>query len=254
MPIIWTMDDQRIGRVVRALRRRVGWRQADLAEKAGCSRATVSETERGRLPEVRLLRGILRALDASLVLDVWWRAGALDRLLDVDHAAIVATVTSVLGAAGWEIRVEVTYNDFGDRGSIDVLAFHLGSASLLVIEVKTEIAAVEETLRKIDEKVRLAPNVARSRFGWTPKSSSRLLVLPDLSTPRRRIDSQAAIFDHVFPLRGRAIRSWIAEPHGPIAGLWFLSPIRDSSRIQRTFGRSRVRRPNQPPVNARSDI
>ena len=54
------VDDQRIGRVVRALRRRLGWRQADLAEKAGCSQATVSETERGHLPEVRLLRGILR--------------------------------------------------------------------------------------------------------------------------------------------------------------------------------------------------
>ena len=188
------------------------------------------------------------------MLDVWWRAGALDRLLDVDHAAIVAALTSLLGAAGWEIRVEVTYNNYGDRGSVDVLAFHPASASLLVIEVKTEIAAVEETLRKIDEKVRLAPNIARDRFGWTPRSLSRLLVLPDLSTLRRRVENQAAILDHVFPVRGRAVRSWVAQPRGAICGLWFLSPIGDSSGIQGKGGRSRVRQPKRPPVNAWSDI
>ncbi|MGI8927836.1 MAG: helix-turn-helix domain-containing protein [Candidatus Limnocylindrales bacterium] len=71
------MDDQRIGRTVRALRRRRGWRQLDLTAAAKFSQKTVSRTERGHLPATHVLRAILAALDASLVLDVRWRAGAL---------------------------------------------------------------------------------------------------------------------------------------------------------------------------------
>lgn len=217
-----------------------------MAAKAGCSQSAVSEAERGHLPEVKLLRAMLAALDASLVMEVWWRGAALDRLLDADHAALVTEVASILGHAGWEVRVEVTYNDYGDRGSIDILAFHPASAALLVIEVKTEITAIEETLRKIDEKVRLAPAIARSRFGWQPRSVSRLLVLPELSTARRRVASHGAIFARVLPLRGRPIRAWIARPSGSVAGLWFLSGIGDSSVTQRKGGRSRVRCPVPP--------
>jgi transcriptional regulator with XRE-family HTH domain len=72
------MDDQRIGRIVRALRRRLGWRQIDLAIRAACSQATISLVERGHLAGVSLpvLRRILTALDASLVIEVRSRAVA----------------------------------------------------------------------------------------------------------------------------------------------------------------------------------
>jgi hypothetical protein len=55
---------------------------------------------------------------------------------------------------------------FGERGSIDLLAWHESSRTLLVIELKTELTSVEETLRRHDSKVRLAPGIARERFGW----------------------------------------------------------------------------------------
>jgi ribosome-binding protein aMBF1 (putative translation factor) len=41
------MDDQRFGSAVRAVRQRRGWRQADLAEAARVSMATISRVERG---------------------------------------------------------------------------------------------------------------------------------------------------------------------------------------------------------------
>ncbi|HEY8136155.1 MAG TPA: helix-turn-helix domain-containing protein, partial [Candidatus Limnocylindrales bacterium] len=95
------MDDQRVGRVVRALRRRLGWTQSDVAARAACAQATVSETERGNLPSVPILRRVLAALDASMVIDLRWRAGALERLLDEDHARLVGYLVTLLRALGW---------------------------------------------------------------------------------------------------------------------------------------------------------
>jgi Holliday junction resolvase-like predicted endonuclease len=124
----------------------------------------VSLIERGHVRSVLILECVLAALDAQLVLEVRWRAGALDRLLDEDHAALVAAVVTWLTEAGWDVRVEVTYSQFGERGSFDVLAIRDGV--VLVVEVKTDIASAEGTLRKLDEKARLALLVARERFGW----------------------------------------------------------------------------------------
>jgi hypothetical protein len=58
----------------------------------------------------------------------------------------------------------VSYSVYGERGSIDLLAWHPAIRTLLVIEVKTEVSSVEAMLRKHDEKVRLAPRVAAERF------------------------------------------------------------------------------------------
>lgn len=193
-----------------------------------------------------MLRRILAALDAHLALEVRWRAGALDRLLDMDHSALVSEVTRLLGLAGWELRVEVTYSERGERGSIDILAFSPASGTLLIIEVKTEVASVEETLRKIDEKVRLAPTVARQRFGWQSRAVGWLLVMPERSTLRRRVASRAALFDRAFPTRGGRIRRWLQTPAGAIAGLWFLSPSQGATGIRGGGGRERVRRPKRP--------
>lgn len=242
-----------MGRIVRALRRRRGWRQADLAAAAGCAQATVSEAEHGDLPSVPIVRRLLAALDAQLVINVWWRAGELDRLLDADHADLIALVTRVLGTVGWEVRVEVTYNVYGERGSIDVLAFQPVTGTLLVLEIKTDIAAIEQTLRKIDEKVRLSRAIAKERFDWHVKHVGLLLVMPEGSTLRRKIAAHASLFDRAFPARGAAIRSWIKQPSGAIAGLWFLSGIAQRSGIRGAGGRTRVRKPKSPPGIVVSD-
>ncbi|MBA3851671.1 MAG: helix-turn-helix transcriptional regulator, partial [Chloroflexi bacterium] len=48
------MDERRLGLVVRALRRRRGWRQLDLGRASGVSQSTVSEIERGYLDSLSL--------------------------------------------------------------------------------------------------------------------------------------------------------------------------------------------------------
>ncbi|HEY4190087.1 MAG TPA: hypothetical protein VGM28_06685, partial [Candidatus Limnocylindrales bacterium] len=57
---------------------------------------------------------------------------------------------------------------YGERGSIDILAWHAATRTLLIVEVKTEIASAEEMLRRHDAKVRLGPAIGRERFGIAP--------------------------------------------------------------------------------------
>ena len=48
------MDDRRVGALIRALRRRFGWRQEDLGERADVSQGLISLLERGHIEQVSL--------------------------------------------------------------------------------------------------------------------------------------------------------------------------------------------------------
>jgi ribosome-binding protein aMBF1 (putative translation factor) len=63
-----SMDCQRFGRSVRALRHRLGWRQEDLARRCGASQTAVSRVERGLLSGVSVARvdRLVVALGAEL--------------------------------------------------------------------------------------------------------------------------------------------------------------------------------------------
>jgi transcriptional regulator with XRE-family HTH domain len=132
--------------------------------------------------------------------------------LELGHLDVVQTRT---------VRA-ATYSEFGERGSIDLVAWHAATRTLLIIEIKTELASIEQTCRKHDEKVRLAPKVVAKRFGWRPTSVARLLVLPGHRTARRQVDRADAILRSIYPTRGWATRRWIGEPTGRGDGLIFV--------------------------------
>lgn len=161
------MDTVRFGRQVRALRRRRGWRQVDLARSARTSRTSISRVELGHADEVtvRALNAIAGALSARLDLRLSWNGEGLDRLLDADHAALVEEVARALRALEWSVKVEVSFNIRGERGSIDVLAFHPGTGVVLVVEVKSVVPDVQATLHVLDRKSRLALEIARETAG-----------------------------------------------------------------------------------------
>jgi transcriptional regulator with XRE-family HTH domain len=235
------MDDARLGRLVRALRQRRGWRKVDLARHAGVGLSTVANIEFGRISvmQVSSLRAVLAAFGLSYESSVRGMGANEDRLLDQEHATLVGECASWLAGVGWEVRAEISYSEFGERGSIDLLAWHTSSASLLVIEVKTELASIEATLRKLDEKVRLAPAIAR-RLGWRPGSVSRLVVLPDDRTQRRRVTMHASVLDRAFPMRTQRVRAWSRAPTGTLEGLMFLAR-RDGRNVARRSRRERIR-------------
>lgn len=234
--------DTRIGARFRALRHRLGWRQVDLAHRARLSRSVVSFIERGRLERVSLanIRAVAQELDAEFYVQLRWRGGDLDRLTDEGHARLVGRVAELLRAAGWIARIEVSYSIYGERGSIDLLGWHEVTRSILVIEVKTDVVSVEETLRKHDEKVRLAGRIVGEQFGWRPQAVGRLLVLPGLATPRRRVERHAAVLRVAYPARGAAVRAWLRNPGGPMSGILFLQPT--GARLEDGVGRKRIRR------------
>ncbi|HSL96941.1 MAG TPA: helix-turn-helix transcriptional regulator [Candidatus Deferrimicrobiaceae bacterium] len=237
------MDDVRIGIRFRALRHRLGWRQEDLAARVGVSQDLISLVERGRLEEVALrnLRRIARELDAEYVCLLRWRGGDLDRLVDEGHARLVGVVTEMLLADDWHVRLEVSYAVYRERGSIDILAWHPQARILLVVEVKSELVAVEETLRQHDEKARIAPRIAAEPLCWRPVAVARLLVLPSRSTQRRQVERHAAVMSAAYPLRGLAARRWLTNPIGSTAGLLFLELERHAS-ARTVVNAKRIRR------------
>jgi len=238
------MDDPRFGRLVRVLRRRRGWRQADLATRAGLGRTVVSDLERGQIERTTLatVRQIVGAFGLSTELIVHGMGADLDRVLDERHAALLGATSRWLRGLGWTIVAEVSYSEWGERGSVDLLAWHEETATLLVVEVKTELASVEATLRKLDEKVRLGPKLARDRFGWRPRAVGRLLVLPDDRRERARVEAHASVLTSSYPLRGYEARRWCRVPSGPMSALLFLP----AGGTQRSIGRSQRDRVRSP--------
>jgi transcriptional regulator with XRE-family HTH domain len=239
------VDQVRIGRIGRALRHRLGWRQSDLGDRVGLSQGEISLFETGRLDPmpIRTVRRILGGLDAELVLAVRWRGGDLDRLLDAAHARLAEKFARLLADDGWQVMPEVSYSVFGERGSIDLLAWHAQTATLLVIEVKSEIATVEGTFRKHDEKVRLAGKVAAERLGWVAQATARLLVLPEHRTVRRQVEDKQALFGRVYPHRNVEVRRWLRTPAGAMSGILFLPGTSAARDMRDRPARKRVRRP-----------
>jgi transcriptional regulator with XRE-family HTH domain len=234
------MDTVGFGRGFKALRIRKRMRQEDLSAAAGVSRGVIVRIEQGGAARVTVdtLEKVARPLGARVICRLSWNGEGLDRLLDADHAAIVDQVVRILRAAGWLVATEVSFNHYGERGSIDILAFDPQSRIALVIEVKSVVPDVQAMLGSLDRKERLALGIARER-GWPAVAVARLLVVREDRTARRRIEAHAATFANAFPDRARAIRSWIARPvtTQPMCGLWFLS------NESQAVSRQRVRRP-----------
>jgi transcriptional regulator with XRE-family HTH domain len=253
------MDWIRIGLAFRALRIRRGWRQQDLALRAGVSRSLISAVERGGAGEVTLstLVRIATALDCRLDVGVRWRGEQLDRLLDSAHAALVEQSVAVLTASGWEVAVEVSFAIGGERGSIDILARHATSGRLLVVEVKSVVPDSQAMLHAPDRKARLAARIAADR-GWSARGPvARLLVVGDGSTGRRRIAALAGTYGIALPDRGATVRSWLRTPDRPLAGLLFLpyasraGTRRSPTGIERVRGLRRTAVPPESSPSAR---
>jgi transcriptional regulator with XRE-family HTH domain len=241
------VDDVRIGRILRALRRRRGWTQAELAVHCGVSQQAISLVERGHGSKLATatLRRIFSALDARWEPTVSWRGGDLDRLLDEAHAGVVAATVRRLQALEWQVAVEVTYSEFGERGSIDVLGARRDLMAMAIIEVKSELTVVDATVRKLDEKVRIVRgSLGRDRFGFTPRHVGRVLILPATETARRRVRMLSAVLEAALPDRGTTVRQWLRRPDGQLAGILFLSDTNPRGGTSRGGGSKRVRRRN----------
>lgn len=234
----------RIGRAVRAIRLRLRLRQADVADRARVSRSSVSLLERGfatRL-SVATVEAIIATLGARLEGRVAWRGPDLDRMLDAGHAAIQAAVKRKLERWGWLVRVEVSFSRYGERGRIDLLAWHPTTGILLVVEIKTDLADAQALLGAMDMRVRLAPEIVRN-LGWPrPRAVVPVIVFAERQATRHRIAAIEPLFSD-YVRRGRSATAWIRRPSLPApSGLLWFSDASTAATIRISGQRVRFRR------------
>jgi transcriptional regulator with XRE-family HTH domain len=217
-------DDYQIGRMVQDVRISRGLRQEDVAARAGVGRPTVSRLERGLIDgmTVSSLRAISRALEMPSLVSMGWRAPEIDSLRDRRHAAMVDQMVARLGASGWETRPEYSFSHYGERGAVDILAWHAPSGTLLVVEVKTRLWDIQDLLSVLDRKRRLLPGLVRREVGWRARAIGVLLVLPEMSTHRHVVDRHSSTFGATLPRRQVEVRGWLANPVGDLRGILFL--------------------------------
>lgn len=216
------MTPERLARPARLLRTRAQLTQSGLASKSGVSVKEIRRLERGRAGRMRLevAERLFASLGARLDLRVFWNGPELNKLLDAGHSALAADIKRRLERCHWQVQVEASFNHFGDRGRIDLLAFHPASRIVLVIEIKTAIVDVQDMLGSLDVKTRMARKVARD-IGWEASSVTPALILTDDTATRATVKRLDSLFDR-FTLRGRAALNWVRSPEAvPTGLLWF---------------------------------
>lgn len=237
------MRDAILGRLFRMTRFRRRWTQSDLSARAGVSTAVISRIEAGQASRYRLtvIQRHGDALGLRVEMQVTGRGGDAARLMDEEHAAIVEHVAAVLRSAGWVVEPEVSFNHYGDRGRIDLLAFHSGSGTLLIAEVKTEITDLQALFGSLDVRARQAPRLAAAR-GWAARQITTLLAVADVERNRRTIRSHRTLFER-FERHGMRVRAWVRRPRPRRSSLLLYVAASAASRPEWVATKRRVRHP-----------
>lgn len=237
------MDDEQIGAAVRALRVRQRLRQADVAVLARVRLDAVIAVERGSLGDLewRTVRAVVTAVGGTLATDVRWQGSDMDRLLSQGHAAMHELLGRFFaGLPDWEMVPEVSFSIYGERGVIDLLAWHAASRSLLIIELKTALGDPQALVSTMDRRVRLGRAIAAER-GWQPLTVSAWVVFAESRTNRRHVKNHDALLGARFAADGHAMRAWLRAPSGAISALSFWTDVGDRDRMRPSATPRRVR-------------
>lgn len=250
------MTDVHVERIFRAVRHRLGKRQQDVADGAGVSRQVVSRIECGHLDEVSLtaLRAVADQQEMRVDIAVRWRGGELERLLNRRHAAMHEAALAVLAEfPGWQVVSELSFNIWGERGVIDLAAWHPERRAFMIGELKSEFVDPGELVGTMDRRKRLAVEIARSR-GWDPLVTGVWVIVDDTRTNRRHLAASRRLLRGAFPADGHAMRRWLSHPSSPIAGLSFLTSAHQTGTGQRVRSSQAVLDPAAPAAPAERSV
>ena len=199
-----------MARSVKDGRHAVGWSQRELARRARVSRQMVGRVERASVsPSLEVSSRLFGALgiEAELVVRVPFLIDR-HRQRDPAHARCAAYVQRRLEKAGWNVRREVEVVHGRSHGWIDILAFEPRSATVLVIEIKTQLEDLGQTERTLGWYEREAPAAAR-RLGWRPRRVSSWLLLLATDAVDCRIAENRDALNAAFPGRAPDVMGWL---------------------------------------------
>jgi transcriptional regulator with XRE-family HTH domain len=208
------MGDQQVGLLFRTVRIRSGKRQEDVAAAAGVHRSRLSSIERGILDDasIRVLRAVAAQLEIRVEIRASWRGGDGVRIVNERHSRMHELVAARLAATpGWEFATEVTFSEWGERGVIDILAWHAATRTLLVIELKTELPDPAGLIAQVDRYRRLAPTIGRDH-GWNALAVATWVLVAESDLNRRQLARHRVILRNAFPLNGHFLRRWLRGP------------------------------------------
>lgn len=236
------MRDEVLGRLFRMTRFRRGWTQQELASRARISRSTISRIESGLGSRYRLavVQRHGNALGLKVELGVSGRGGETVRMRDDEHAAIVEHVARMLRDGGWLVEAEASFSVYGERGRVDLIAFHAATGTLLIVEVKAEVVDLQDLFGSLSVKQRLAPKIAAER-GWRVRSVSLLVAVAAVDGNREIIARHATLFEG-FERNAARIRAWVQRPR-PSGKLLLYVAAGATSRTHWLAARRRVRHP-----------
>ncbi len=195
---------------------------------AGVPRGAVMAIEAGRLDRVPFgqIRRLAHAFDGRFEGALLWHGADFDRLLNRGHARMHEAVARWLrDVGGWLALPEVSFAYDGERGVIDIVAWHAASRSLLVIELKTRLVDLNALMATMVIRRRIAWQVARDH-GWDPATVSIWVLVAPARTNARILADHRTVLRAKFPADGRAMRRWLANPAGDVAALSFLPHVR----------------------------
>jgi transcriptional regulator with XRE-family HTH domain len=229
------VDDRQVGSALRAVRGKRRLTQAEVAQRAGTSQSTVCRLERGSIESVGLgtARRIAAAIGVSLSVTAWWRGGELARLLDARHARLVELVIRELRRNAWDVLTEYTFSQYGERGSVDIVAWHATTRTVLVVEVKSRLADLQDLVSTLDRKVRLVPILLARDRGWHAENVGRAVVIAATTTNRDVVAAHSATFASALPAGTIRVRRWLESPNGGISGRWFLRELHSTNGAER---------------------
>ena len=217
-------EDLKLAALLRLIRKRQGKTQEVLAELAGVPLRDLVRVENGDVGRVAFsrVRRVFDAVGGKARIWTYFNGESADRLLDERHALLVDKACRICGALQWLTLVEASFSEYGERGSIDLLAARERHRAVAICEVKSAFGSLEEMNRSLDAKVRLASVVAEKRLGWRPQHVGRILIVPRDTTVRRQVERFEATMNAVYPARTREVRAWLRRPTTDIAGIWFV--------------------------------
>jgi len=240
------VNDVQLGIAIRAARIKRRLRQADLAAQTGISASVLSHIEHGDFDRVCMcsLRAVAAKLGVSLELAARSAGGEFDRLVNARHAVLGERVAAwIERQPGWIVVAEVSFSIYGERGVIDLLAWHEGTGLLVVIELKTVIVDVDELIGTLDKKRRLAPRIAAGR-GWSARGVGAWLIVVASHTNRRRVADHRTLLTGLLPRAGRSLGPLFVQPErGPVSGIAFWPDLPGAKVSHPIAAQGRVLRP-----------